>query len=136
MTFADLRKHVLNNLTLSTDFFGELVTIQPTNGASAEITAKISHRQSRGTRSKPSAFDDEPNVDVQEEIEVCVSRDPAFTGGPMLDKPSIGDRLTRSSDVDPDRRPFGFGGEVLHQSDVHAVYVYKRPKRIVQGARK
>ena len=41
-------------------------------------------------------------------------------------------RLSRES-IDADRRPFTYRGEILFEGDQHAVYVFERARRAVQG---
>lgn len=130
MTFAALRQTVLQAGALSTSFFAEVVEFTAATGEISEITVKITHEQ---LNPKPARSRDGNNVDELERILVLVSRDSEYAGGAMITKPNPGEQLRRSEARDADRRPFAFAGEVSFEGDQHAVYVFQRPRRYVQG---
>lgn len=136
MTFADVRKAVLNACALSTDFWAETVEIVD-GDSSRTCTVKVEHEQ-LGKRIQTAGGNQVPSdqtLDELERIRVTFSRDPNFAGGGMPRKPNVGSGLLRSSDRDSDRRPFAFAGEVDFEGDQHAVYIYQRTRRVSQGRR-
>lgn len=134
MSFAAQRQTALQGGPLSTRFFGETVEFTPLGGEAQDVLAKITHEQAgpqSGSRSStPPARPG--TVDELERILVTVSRNAAQTGS-LPTRPSPGDNLVRAEAVDADRRPFAFAGEVQFEGDQHAVYVFQRPRRFVQG---
>jgi len=134
MTFAALRQTVLRAHALSTDRFAEPVDFT-TAAETREVRAKITHRAlgpRGGTRSAMPGQDSRGTYDEREQIEVMVSRDASWEFA-LPTRPQPTDGLRRAIAIDPDQRPFTFRGEVIHEGDQHAVYVFERPRRIGQG---
>lgn len=138
MSFAALRQTVLQAHCLSSDRFGETVQIgAPANPDELQdAVAKIEHEQ-LGPRSgrRTNGPGNEllgGTLDARERIRVTLSRDAMFAGG-YTSRPAPACPLYRAAAVDADRRPFTFRGEVLFEGDQHAVYVFERASRSVQG---
>jgi hypothetical protein len=134
MTFAALRQTVLRAHALSTDRFAETVELT-TAAETLQVRAKITHRQlgpRGGARSAMPGEDRRGTYDEREQIEVLVSRDASWEFA-LPTRPQPTDGLRRAVAIDPDQRPFTFRGEVIHEGDQHAVYVFERPRRIGQG---
>lgn len=134
MSFAELRQTVLQHHMLSTAYFAEDLEYT-TATATLAVRGKVIHRQQGprgGTRSPMPGEDRRGTYDEREQIEVDVSRDPAWEYS-MPRRPQATEELRRAEAIDPDRRPFTFRGEVMFEGDQHAVYVFERPRRIAQG---
>ena len=127
MTFADLRKHVLHNNTLSADWFAEEVLFVDRAGRQQDLTVKIESETPPKTGAGRTLADNE--VDATERIRVVISRDESFDGGGLNTQPQIGDRLLRDEDHDPDRRYFMFGGEVIAFTPLAGTYIFERPRQ-------
>lgn len=133
MTFAALRRSVLENQILSTDWFAEEVTYTPRGGTAATVTVKIEvETKPRREGPRPGGRDE---VDTTERIRVLVSRDEDVAGGAIVDTPAIGAQLVRAEAADSDTRPYTFTGEVLARSPWHAVYVFERARRVFDARR-
>jgi hypothetical protein len=142
MSFADLRQTVLQGGVLNSDLFAEDVTIKsPEEGAEpATVRVKLEHddmirRRRGGTASGNESM--QMTFDTRERIVVTLSRDAGFAGG-LAVRPLVGTTLVRGDDRDPpgetDKpRAFAFRGEIVFEGDQHAVYVFERPRRLVQG---
>lgn len=127
MSFSALRKHVLHNNTLSTDWFGELVQFVDRAGRQRDLTVKIESESPPKTPAIKTLAESE--VDANERIRVMVSRDESFAGGGLFTLPQVGDRILRSEDVDADRRYFTFAGEVIAFTPQAGTYVFERPRQ-------
>lgn len=116
-TFADLRKDVLQNVTVSSDFFGETVRYRATDleGGERSIAVHCKHGQR-------FIFDAEGNEIVVEELTVTIDRE-------ALDRaPVAGDLVYRGEDT------IGFlyaysGGDQPH----YWRRVFERRRRLSQG---
>lgn len=135
MSFAALRQTVLKAHALSTDRFAETVELTD-GGATRQVRAKITHEQSGPRMGMRAAAASDlrrgGTFDERERIEVTVSRDADWEYS-LPQRPAPAAQLLRSSTLDADRRPFVFAGEVIFEGDQHAVYVFERPRRVVQG---
>jgi hypothetical protein len=138
MTFAALRQTVLQAHCLASDRFAETVQIGAAENPEQlqDVTAKVEHEQ-LGPRSgrRTNGPGNEllgGTLDERERIRVTVSRDPLFAGS-YVSRPPPATPLYRAAAVDADRRPFTFRGEVLFEGDQHAVYIFERARRSVQG---
>ena len=132
MSFADVRKAVLNANALSIEFWAEDVEV---GGQSYRV--KIEHEQ-LGKRIQTAGGNQVPSdntLDELERIRVTFSRDPGFEHGGLPRKPNVGTGLSRAIERDADRRPFVFAGEVDFEGDQHAVYIFQRTRRVSQGRR-
>lgn len=127
MTFAELRKHILHNNTLSTDWYGEQVQYVDRAGRQTDLTVKIESESPPKQGVGRTLADNE--VDVTERIRVMISRDESFDGGGKNSQPQIGDRLLRDEDHDPDRRYFTFAGEVIAFTPLAGTYIFERPRQ-------
>lgn len=135
MTFAALRKHVLEANALSTDRFAEEVSYKPRGGSATTITVKIEAEtkpRRDGGNARPVGRE---QVDAAERIRVMVSRDATFAGGAVVDTLAIGSTLVRASARDADVRPWTFAGEVIAHEALHAVYVFERSRRTYDARR-
>lgn len=135
MSFADLRQTVLQAHSLGTDRFAELVDLT-IGGETRTVRVKITHEQAgprKGMRTAAAtSAGDRGTFDERERIEVFVSRSATWEYA-VSTRPQPADRLVRNEAIDADQRPYTFGGEVIYEGDQHAVYVFERPRRVVQG---
>lgn len=127
MSFADLRRLGLRFGATSTEQFAELVTIADYTG-SHEVNAKIEHDNPRDRNRRES-----DTVDTMERIRVTVEIGSDSLQLPKRPQPAA--TLMRSAAHDPEQKPFQFADEIVFESDVHAVYIFSRPRRIAQGRR-
>lgn len=134
MTFAELRQTVLQQHTLSTDFFGEEVQIDAQDGSGTLVSATVlvEHEEWRPARRTGADDQRQGTFDERERIRVTVSRDANFAGA-YQSRPLPACRLFRAESIDADRRPFTYRGEVAYEGDQHAVYLFERPRRAAQG---
>jgi hypothetical protein len=130
MTFAELRRAVLNANTLSTDFWAEDVEV---DGATCRVKIETAQLGKQIQQPAGNQIPSENTLDEMERIRVTFSRDPSFEFGGLAKKPNVGTGLLRGADRDADRRLFTFGGEVEQEGDLHAVYIFQRPRRVSQG---
>lgn len=127
MTFAQLRSAVLLAGPLSTDQFAEQVTRKKRDGTESTPTVKIEmETKPRRTGDKPAAM---RQRDESQRIRVMVSR----AAGAYTSTPEVGETITRASSRDPDTRPWSYLGEIVAESELHAVYVYERARRQVDS---
>jgi hypothetical protein len=150
MSFAELRQATLQGGALSSVLFAENVTItEPTQGAEPKTPrVKIEHddmirRRRGGTASGNESVHN--TFDTRERIRVTLSRDPNFVSDDVVPvqlsyptRPLVGATLLRSEARDPagdsDKpRGFAFRGELVFEGDQHAVYIFERPRRVIQG---
>lgn len=127
MTFADLRKHILHNNTLSPDWYGEKVQYVDRAGRQTDLTVKIESESPPKQGTGRTLADSE--VDATERVRVVISRDESWEGGGRFAQPQIGDRILRAEDRDPDRRYLTFAGEVIAFSELHGTYIFERPRQ-------
>lgn len=123
--FAELRRAVLHDTQLSTDLFGERVTVEPEHGAGREISAHVSHMQRQQ--------ETEASIDEMESLEVRVGTDESNTDVGGIADPKPGLLLWRSEANDPDRRPFQFNGNILRRFPHKLILEFERTKRTAQG---
>lgn len=127
MTFKTLRKDVYERCHLSTEFFAELVEVEPLGAAPRSITAHVDEEISeRG-----------PGDDIDEIFErvlVLVGRDESATVGGLARPPKIGSKLTRATDVDPIGLPYRFTGEIQDTRPDKWRLIFERVRRISEGA--
>lgn len=133
MSFADTRRQVLHNYTLSTDYFGEDAQLIRRNKQVVPVRVKVTHRQAGNILSNTAGVRPGSSQDEKERIEVVFSRDTTWEFGGIDRKPDTGEEFMRSDSRDKDRRPFQFAGEVVFEGDVHAVYVFERQRGMVKG---
>jgi hypothetical protein len=133
MSFAALRQKCLQAHALGNDRYAEDLTLTSTDGEERVVRAKVTHSQigSPGTGKTAGAML-ESTFEELERIEVLVSRDVSYAKS-LPTRPQPGTGLNRDESLDDDGRPFSFAGEVVYEGDQHAVYIFQRPRRIVQG---
>lgn len=136
MSFLTFRRNSLHNNTLSLKFFGEDAVLTRRSNQNLPLRCKVTHRQAGNVVGRQAGQAHPNTVDELEQIEVLFSRDASWEFGGLATKPDPGEQLLRSPERDADRRPFLFAGEVMFEGDIHAVYVFQRPKRFVQGAKR
>lgn len=127
VTFAELRQTVLQAHCLGEDRFAEDVEI-----GSRTVRAKITHESLLKSGMPKPANGGTRTVSEFERIMVTVSRDVTYEKS-LPTRPQPGDTLLRSTERDPDRRPFQFASEIEFEGDQHAVYYFQRPRRVAQG---
>jgi hypothetical protein len=127
MSFADLRRSALAFGALSTGAFAELVTIADYTG-NHEVTAKIEHDSPRDRSRREN-----DTVDTMERIRVTVEIGSGDLQLPKRPQPAA--TLMRSAARDPEQKPFQFADEIVYEGEVHAAYIFTRPRRIAQGRR-
>lgn len=139
MSFAALRQTVLRAHCLGSDRFAEDVQMTAADAAGGDdlvsVRAKIQHESYGPSRRFGTGVRNEQRLgtsDERERIEVTVSRDATYARS-YVSRPPLACCLYRAEARDPDRRPFTFRGEVLFEGDQHAVYVFERTRRGVQG---
>jgi hypothetical protein len=134
MTFATLRQKVLQSHVLNASRFGEEVELGAPDGSGEllSVRALIEHDVYRAARRLGSSDQMQGTFDERERIRVTLSRDVTW-GLAYPSRPPTACPLHRSEEVDADRRPFTFRGDVVHEGDQHAVYIFERPRRAVQG---
>lgn len=134
MSFAQLRQTVLRAHALSTDRFAEDVELIDAGADARTVRVKITHEQAGPRRgSRQAASDNQRGTfDERERIEVYCSRDASWEYA-IATRPQPACELRRAEAIDADTRPFTFLGAVIHEGDQDAVYVFERPRRVIQG---
>jgi len=138
MSFAALRQRVVQAHLVNLARFGETVQIGAPDDAGnlLEVRVKIEHdtllNRKGNTMAGSGNESRQSTLDERERIQVTVSRDPAWPYA-YPRRPAPATALYRSEARDVDRRPFTFRGEIVYEGDQHAVYVFERPRRVVQG---
>jgi hypothetical protein len=135
MSFADLRQTVLAAHTLSTDYFGELVTIDAPDDSGTQLTAAVkieavppwTPRMSGGNNDRRHG-----TLGEREWLRVTLNRNP-LAANCYPGRPQLAAALYRAKARDADRRPFTFRGEIVFEGDQHAVYIFERPRIGSQG---
>ena len=126
MTFAELRRAVLQGGPLSTDYFAEEVTYTPRGGSPRTVTVKIEmETRPRRDERRPAAA---MQRDESQRIRVVISRETNWSGGGVASTPLIGDMITRASGRDADTRPWVYAGETVAESELSATYVFERAR--------
>jgi hypothetical protein len=134
VSFATLRQTVLRAHALSTDRFAEDVELIDAGADARTVRVKITHEQSGPRKGSRQAASDQQRgtFDERERIEVLCSRDASWEAA-IATRPQPACELRRAEAVDADTRPFTFVGEVIYEGDQHAVYLFERPRRVIQG---
>ncbi len=115
---------------LGEDRFAEDVEI-----GSRTVRAKVTHESLlQSGKPKPSNQGTQTVAEF-ERIMVLVSRVASYEKS-LPQRPQPGETLFRAADRDADTRPFQFAGDIEFEGDVHAVYYFQRPRRVVQGGRR
>ena len=130
VTFAELRQTVLTSHSLGEDRFAEDVEI-----GSRTVRAKVTHESPLQSGKPKPTNSGTQTVAEFERVMVLVCR-VATAEKSLPQRPQPGETLFRAADRDPDTRPFQFAGDVEFEGDVHAVYYFQRPRRVVQGGRR
>lgn len=135
--FYEQRQAALQAGPLNTELWGELVEMDA-DGSRKSIRVKIAHAAVNDAQGRlvgaTGVFPKGGTQDESERIRVTVSRDPRNADA-VVNTPFVGHTLKRSQARDADRRPYSFKGEIEHQEEHFAVYIYERPRRATQGVR-
>lgn len=124
MSFDRMRQDVLQDVWLSPEFFGELVTYTPRGGPSRQLYVQISADEN-------ARFTD-GTEEATERILVLCARDPACGRGGIA-APGMEDELLRDSVVEPDVRPYTYQAEKTDVGPHKWRLTFARTMRTGQG---
>lgn len=110
---------------LNTNDLAEVVTYCPGGGKSRSVTVIVDSV-------RESLIDDQGNEENEDSIHVTVLRDRSHAKG-GIDKPAIGDEVTRATAKDPDGRPYQFSGEIIYEYPSYWTLVFWRHQRTSLG---
>jgi hypothetical protein len=127
MTLKDLIATDIPAVAINTDEFAEVVTYFPEGAAARELNATCE-------QSQQAELDENGSERVLDELRVFCLRDADATDGGIA-APEIGERLLRSSTIDPRQRPYQFNGQIEEADAVAWLLTFTREHRTAHAAR-